>query len=171
MEIVIIAAVADNGVIGDGNKMPWRLKSDLQRFRALTWGKPVVMGRKTSLSIGKPLAGRTNIIVSRDRHFAAAGAVVAPTLEAALEVARADALRRGVSEIMVIGGSEIYAAFLPRAGCLEITRVHAAPEGDAHFPPIDPAIWVEVESTPPAAGPDDTATTSFHAYRRRGAPV
>ena len=96
MEIVLIAAVAENGVIGRGGTMPWRLKSDMQHFRALTIGKPVVMGRKTYLSLAiKPLPGRTNIVVTRDASFTAPGVLVAPSLEAALEAARGDALRRG----------------------------------------------------------------------------
>jgi len=163
----MVAAVAENGVIGNGNAMPWRLKSDLQRFRALTWGRPVVMGRKTYLSIGKALPGRTNIVVSRDRAFCGKNVVAAPTLEVALEVARADALRRGVGEVMIIGGAEVYAALLAQATRLEITRVHATPEGDALFPPIDGATWEEVSRTGPQTGPHDSAAISFHSYRRK----
>src|SRR3954454_4702514 len=109
MQMVLIAAVAENGVIGRGGTMPWRLKSDMRHFRALTLGKPVVMGRKTYLSLSiRPLPARTNIVVTRDANFTAPGALVARSLEIALEVARGDALRRG-SDIMVIGGAEIYA--------------------------------------------------------------
>ena len=97
--LFLVAAVADNGVIGQAGALPWRLKSDLRNFRAITMGKPVVMGRKTYLSIGRPLAGRTNIVVSRDRAFAAAGVLVAPSVQSALTAARGDALRRGVGEI------------------------------------------------------------------------
>ena len=99
MNIVLVAAIAENGVIGRGNALPWRLKSDMQHFRALTMGKPVIMGRKTYLSIGKPLAGRTTIVVSRDRTFAAPGVVVAPSLADAITTARGDALRRGADSI------------------------------------------------------------------------
>ena len=99
MDIIIVAAVAENGIIGRGNALPWRLKSDMAHFRALTMGKPVIMGRKTFLSIGKPLKGRTTIVVSRDREFAAAGAVVAPNLDAAFAVAHGDALRRQAGAI------------------------------------------------------------------------
>ena len=137
--IVLLAAVAENGVIGRDNALPWRLKSDMQRFRALTMGKPVVMGRKTYVSIGKPLKGRTNIVVSRDRAFAAAGVVVAHDLASALTAARGDALRRGADAIMVIGGTDIFVQTLPLADRLEITIVHARPQGDTLFPPIDPA--------------------------------
>ena len=107
--IILLAAVAENGVIGSGNALPWRLRSDMQNFRALTMGKPVIMGRKTFLSIGKPLRGRTTIVVSRDRGFTAAGAVVAPSLDAALIAARGDALRRRADATVVAGGAEIYA--------------------------------------------------------------
>src|SRR6185369_12381119 len=107
--LVLVVAVADNGVIGQGGRLPWRLKSEMAHFRRVTMGKPVVMGRKTFLSIGKPLAGRSNIVVSRDLSFAAPGVVVAPDIEAALTVARGDALRRGATEIAVIGGADIYA--------------------------------------------------------------
>ena len=110
--IVLVVAAADNDVIGSDGKLPWHLRSDLQHFRALTMGKPVVMGRKTYLSIGRPLPGRTNIVVSRGPGFAAPGLLVAPTLQAALTAARGDALRRW-SDIMVIGGAEIFAQLLP----------------------------------------------------------
>src|SRR5215469_15283512 len=109
MEIVLIVAVADNGVIGAGNAIPWRLKTDQLRLKAMTIGKPVVMGRKTFLSLRRPLPGRTNIVVTRDASFRAAGAVIVPSLTEALAIARADALRRSVAEIAVIGGAEIYA--------------------------------------------------------------
>ncbi|MEX2034263.1 MAG: dihydrofolate reductase, partial [Xanthobacteraceae bacterium] len=141
ISIVLIAAVADNGVIGRDNAMPWRLGSDLKRFKALTMGKPVLMGRKTLLSIGKPLPGRTNIVVSRNESFAAPGVLVAGDLAAALSAARGDALRRGADEIAVIGGTDIFAQCMPLADRLEITHVHARPEGDTYFPPIDESRW------------------------------
>jgi dihydrofolate reductase len=158
MEIVLVAAVAENGVIGRKGGLPWRLKSDLQHFRAITLGKPVVMGRKTWDSIGRPLPGRTNIVATRDRAFTARGAVVAD-LAAALEVARADALRRNVDAIAVIGGGDIYAQVFALATRLEITRVHARPEGETVFPPLDPAQWRETARCGFPAGPDDE--TSF----------
>jgi dihydrofolate reductase len=171
MEIVIIAAVADNGVIGHGGVMPWRLKSDMQHFRALTAGKPVVMGRKTYLSLSiKPLPGRTNIVVTRDAGFTAPGVLVAPGLDAALEAARGDALRRGGAEIMVIGGAEIYAQAMPRASRLEITRIHARPEGDTHFPAID-AGWTEVARAAHPAGPNDDASYDLVSYRRTNVAI
>ena len=163
-QIVIIAAVAENGVIGRGGTMPWRLKSDMQHFRALTMGKPVVMGRKTYLSLSvKPLPGRTNIVVTRDANFIAPGVLVASSLTAALQIARGDALRRG-TDIMVLGGAEIYARAMPLAHRLEITRIHMAPEGDTVFPPIDPAIWREATREPRPKGLGDDAAFDFVSY-------
>jgi dihydrofolate reductase len=167
MQVVLIAAVAENGVIGRGGTMPWRLKSDMRHFRALTAGKPVVMGRKTYMSLSvRPLPGRTNIVVTRDAGFAAPGVLAAPGVEAALEAARGDALRRGADAVMVIGGADVYAQAMPLATGLEITQIHAAPEGDTRFPPIDPAVWREVARVAQPAGPDDDAAYDFVSYRR-----
>jgi dihydrofolate reductase len=168
MEIVLIVAVADNGVIGAAGAIPWRLKSDQQRLKAITMGKPVVMGRKTFVSLKRPLAGRTNIVLTRDADFRAAGAVVATSFEAAYAVARGDALRRGVGEIAVIGGSEIYARWMEMAGRLEITEVHASPAGDTRFAAIEPGAWLEVARERHPAGPDDSAEFTYVTYRRRG---
>jgi dihydrofolate reductase len=167
MEIALIIAVADNGVIGADNTIPWRLKTDLQRFKAMTTGKPVVMGRKTFLSLRRPLPGRTNIVMTRDPNFRALGAVVTTSLDHALDVAKGDALRRFVTEIAVIGGAEIYAQCMGRADRLEITEVHASPAGDTRFGPIDKAAWEEVARAENPAGPDDNAAFSFVTYRRR----
>jgi dihydrofolate reductase len=157
MEIVLVAAVAQNGVIGRDGGLPWRIKSDMQRFRALTWGKPAVVGRRTYFSFTrKPLPGRTNIVVSRARDLAVPGAIVAASLPAALDVARGDALRRAVDAIMVLGGADIYAQAMPLANRLEVTHIHAQCEGDTVFPAIDPAIWREAARTvfPPVPGDD-----------------
>lgn len=169
-EIVLVAAVAKNGVIGRDGALPWRLKSDLQHFRALTSGKPVLMGRKTFSSLGRPLPGRTNIVVTRDRSFGAAGVVAAPDLPTGLAIAEADALRRGVEDIMVIGGGEIFAACLQGADRLEITQVDLAPDGDATFPAIDPTTWRETARVPHPAGPSDDADFTVVTYRRTHAP-
>jgi dihydrofolate reductase len=169
IEIVLVAAVAENGVIGQGGRLPWRLKSDLQHFRRVTIGRPVVMGRKTFASLGKPLAGRTNIVISRDRAFAAPGILVASDLGAALTAARGDALRRNVSEIAVIGGADVYAQTLAMADRLVITWVNLRCEGDAAFPAIDPDIWQEVERYEQRAGPEDDAPFSVLLYRHRAA--
>jgi dihydrofolate reductase len=165
-EIVLVAAVSENGIIGNDNGLPWRLKSDLQHFRARTIGKPVVMGRKTFHAIGRPLPGRTNIVLTRDPGFAAAGVVVATTLASALDAARGDAWRRGVGEIAVIGGADLYAQTVAAADRLEITRVHAKVTGDAMFPVIDPRIWGEIARNGQAAGPGDDAAMSFITYQR-----
>jgi dihydrofolate reductase len=168
MEIVLIAAVADNGVIGANNTIPWRLKSDMQRLKAMTIGRPVVMGRKTYESFPRrPLPGRTNILITRDAAFRADGAVVTTSLESAASLARGDALRRNVQEIAIIGGAEIYAQFMAGADRLEITEVHIRPEGDTHFPRIDAALWQEVARARHPAGPQDSAEFSYVTYRRR----
>jgi dihydrofolate reductase len=165
--LVLVAAIAENGVIGRAGALPWRLKTDLKRFRALTVGHPIVMGRKTYLSFGKPLKNRTNIVVSRDPEFAAAGIVVAPSLEAAMEVAEGDALRRGAAAIVIGGGSDIYSKTIGMAARLEITRVHVRPEGDTMFPEIDPARWCEAARQEYEAGPDDEAPFTTLTYERR----
>ena len=167
MEIVFVAAVAENGVIGANGAMPWRLKSDLARLKALTIGKPVVMGRKTFVSIGRPLPGRTNIVVTRDQGFRADGVVVTRSFADAKAIATGDALRRFATEIAVIGGAEIYAQWMDIADRLEITEVHARPDGDTHFPAIDPAAWEEVARVRNPAGAHNSADFSYVTYRRR----
>jgi dihydrofolate reductase len=167
MEIVLIVAVAENGVIGSRGTIPWRLKSDMQRLKALTMGKPVVMGRKTFISLKRPLPGRTNIVVTRDAGFRAAGAVVANSFADARAIAQGDALRRFATEIAIIGGAEIYAQWMACADRLEITEVRARPEGDAFFAAIDAADWEEVARVRNPAGPDDSADFSYVTYRRR----
>ncbi|WP_407193959.1 dihydrofolate reductase [Bradyrhizobium sp. STM 3566] len=166
MEIVFVVAIAENGVIGAGNAIPWRLKSDMARFKALTIGKPVIMGRKTFESLRRPLPDRTNIVITRDAAYRASGAIVTTSGAAAAAVALGDALRRSVTEIAVIGGAEIYRQWLDRADRLEITEVHARPEGDTHFD-IDKADWDEIERIRHPAGPDDSADFSYVTCRRR----
>ena len=166
MQIVLIAAVAENGVIGRDGGMPWRLKSDMRHFRALTLDKPVVMGRKTYLSLSmKPLPRRTNIVISRDKDFTVPGAVVAASLADALQVARGDALRRG-TDVMVIGGAEIYVQAMPLCDRLEITRVNMTVDGDVVFPAIDPAAWREIARDRHPAGPEDDAGYETVTYIR-----
>jgi dihydrofolate reductase len=167
--VVLVVAVADNDVIGQGGGLPWRLTSEMQHFRSVTMGKPVVMGRKTYRSIGRPLAGRTNIVVSRDPGFAAPGILVAGDVDAALTVARGDALRRRAEAIAVIGGADIYAQTIARADRLVLTRVHLQPTGDTKFPPIDPGVWRETERTEHDAGPNDDASFTVIVYDRRAA--
>lgn len=164
--IVLLAAVADNGVIGRDNALPFRQGSDLKRFKSLTMGKPVLMGRKTYLSIGKPLPGRTNIVMSRDPGFEPAGVVVASSLAAALDTARDDAEKRGVDEVMVIGGTGLFEQTMPLADRMEITHVHSQPRGDTFFPPIDATRWRAVARSDHPAGPRDEASFSYVTYTR-----
>ena len=165
--IVLVVAVAENGVIGQGGRLPWRLKSEMRHFRDVTWGKPVVVGRKTYESFArKPLPGRTNIVVTRDRALTIPGALVTTSVSAALDAARGDALRRGVGDISVVGGADIYAQTIGDADRLVVTRVKLQPAGDTTFPPIDPKVWREVEHTDHAAGPEDEAGYSIHVYER-----
>jgi dihydrofolate reductase len=166
MDIVIVAAVAANGVIGRGNGLPWRLKSDLMNFRAVTMGKPVVMGRRTFASLGRQLKGRTVIVVSRDPAFAASGVIVAPSLEAALATARGDALRRGAGAIIVAGGADIYAQALPLATRLLITEVHKAVDGDVRFPALDSKVWRESARNEQTPAAEDEAAFAFVTYER-----
>ena len=169
MEIVLIVAVADNGVIGSGGAIPWRLKTDQQRLKAMTMNRPVVMGRKTFVSLRRPLPGRTNIVVTRDANFRAPGAVVTTSLADARAVATGDALRRSATEIAIIGGAEIYAQWMDIADRLEITEVHAGPGGDTYFAAIKPADWEEVARLRNSFGPDNSADFSYVTYRRRRA--
>ncbi len=138
MKVSLIVAMAENRVIGRDNQLPWRLSADLQHFKALTMGKPIVMGRKTWESIGRPLPGRTNIVVTRDAGYQAEGCTVVHSVDQALEAAA------GSDEVMVIGGANLYQQLLERADCLYLTLVKAAVEGDAWFPEFDMAQWREV---------------------------
>lgn len=167
MTVVLIVAFAENGVIGQGNAIPWRLKTDQQRFKAVTMNKPVVMGRKTFVSLRRPLPGRTNIVITRDTTFQAAGAVVTTSLDNAISVATGDALRRFATEIVVMGGAEIYKQSMAIADRLDVTEVHATIDGDTHFPAIDPAIWHETSRERHAAGLEDSADFTYVTYRRR----
>jgi dihydrofolate reductase len=167
MKIVLVAAIGDNSVIGRDGQLPWRLRSDLQHFRKVTLNRPVIMGRKTHESIGKLLLGRTNIVLTRDPSLVAPGAVLATSLDAALGYAHTDAVKRGADEIMVIGGSDIFAAIMPMADRLEITHVHASPEGDVLFPPIDPEVWQEISREEHFAGPNDDANFALATYVKR----
>lgn len=166
-EIALVVAVAENGVIGQRNEIPWRLKAEQQRFKAITIGKPVVMGRKTFDSLRRPLPGRTNIVITRDPDFTAAGALVTRSLVDALAIAKGDALRRSVTEIAVIGGAEIYTASMPVADRLEVTEVHTRVDGDTVFPSIDPSVWHEIARCRNKAAIGDTADYSYVTYRRR----
>lgn len=165
--IVMVAAVAKNGVIGLDNQLLWRLKTDLQHFRALTLGRPVLMGRKTFDSIGKPLPGRQIIVISRDAKLSISGVLTATSIDAGLELAAGIQDERiQTDRIMIAGGGEIYAALLDRADELRITEVDLAPEGDAVFPTIDRKRWKETERRSYQRSHDDEAAFSFVTYLR-----
>ena len=155
MRVVIVAAIGENGVIGRDGRLPWRLPADLKRFKELTMGRPMVMGRKTWDSIGRPLPGRRSLVLSRDPDFAAPGATVVRSAEEALLLAEP------AEELMVIGGGAIYTLFLPLADRLELTRVHVDLEGDAHFPPFDPHRFIEVSREERAADPENPHRMTF----------
>lgn len=165
--VALIAAVAANGVIGAGNAMPWHLPGDFAHFRRTTLGKPVIMGRKTFESIGKPLPGRTNIVVSRQPGYQPEGVIVIDSLAAALDHAQAIATADGVAEVIVAGGAEIYRQAMPAADRLYITHVDLAPAGDARFPPIDPGVWRLVEVLDVQPGARDSAAFRVKLYERR----
>lgn len=137
ISIAMIAAVAHNGAIGRDNELPWRISGDLQFFKRVTMSKPVVMGRKTFESIGRPLPGRDNIVITRNANWCADGVTCAPSLESALDLARQSACASGVDEVMVIGGAQIYRQALPQARRLYVTEVDAEVDGDAFFPELD----------------------------------
>lgn len=158
MKLSLIVAVSRNGVIGVDNKLPWHLPEDLKYFKSVTMGKPLVMGRKTYDSIGRPLPGRTNIVVTRDPQWQAAGVEVAQSLEAALELGRSACVAAGADEIMVIGGEQIYRMTLPAADRLYLTQVDADVEGDAFFPDVDFSEWNQVTEQLPQV-------TDTHPYR------
>jgi dihydrofolate reductase len=141
--LAMIVAMASNRVIGRNNQLPWYLPNDLKYFKATTMGKPIIMGRKTYESIGKPLPGRTNIVITSNREFSAEGVKVAHTIDEAMNIADAVAVLEGAQEVVVIGGSEIYALFLPKTDRLYLTEVHAEVEGDAFFPELDWSRWQE----------------------------
>lgn len=143
MRISLIAAMGRNRVIGVEGGLPWHIPGDLKFFKAQTLGKPIVMGRKTIESIGRPLPGRPNIVITRQEDYAPDGVEVVSTLRDALRLATGHAEKLGKDEIMIVGGAQIYAASIERADRLYITEVDSAPDGDAFFPEIDKAAWRE----------------------------
>jgi dihydrofolate reductase len=161
VSIALVVAVAENGVIGKGNALPWRLSADLRRFKALTLGHTVIMGRKTFDSIGKGLTGRRNLVVSRNPEFRPEGATRVPSLEAAFNEAGP------TGEVFVIGGAEIYRQAIPVAEKIYLTLVHAAPEGDAHFPLPDGTEWALVSSESRGADDKNEYSSEFRVYQRR----
>lgn len=166
MLISIVAALDESGLIGAGKRLPWRLRGDMRRFRRITMGKPLLMGRLTFESIGRPLDGRTNVVLSRRAGYEASGCRVATSFEGALAIARADG--GGAPELMVIGGAEVYALALPVADRLYLTRVQGRFEGDVYFPPYDESEWIEERCD--AGGDADGPAYRFVTYRRRCGP-
>lgn len=164
--IALVVAVAANGVIGKDGKLPWHISSDLKFFRNITMGKPIVMGRKTYESIGKPLDGRDNIVITRNAGYQPEGVIVASNVEDALSIARKKAAARGSDEISVIGGAQIYGQTLPIADVIYLTEVHDTPDGDAFFPEIDRLAWKEVSRERFEAGPRDNADYSIVVLER-----
>ena len=155
MKISIVVAMASNGVIGRDNELPWHLPADLQHFKETTMGKPILMGRKTWESIGRPLPGRTNIVITRDTAYRAEGCVVVNSIDAALEASS------GQDEVMVIGGAEFYRQVLPLADTIYLTRIHATISGDTCFPELNVADWREVERSDHAADEKNPHDYSF----------
>lgn len=165
LPLALIAALADNRVIGLDNRMPWHLPADLKHFKALTLGKPVVMGRKTWDSLGRPLPGRLNLVVSRQQDLRLEGAEVFPDLASALVRAEAWAREQGVDELMLIGGAQLYTQALPLAERLYLTRIVLEPQGDAFFPDWGDADWRLVSRTEHAATAEAPAY-AFEAWER-----
>jgi dihydrofolate reductase len=159
-ELVLIAAVARNGVIGRENTLPWRLKADLAHFKRTTLGAPVLMGRKTWESLGRPLPGRHNIVISRNADYRAEGATVVPSLAAAISAAG------DVPQVFLIGGAQLYAEGIGQADRLILTEVQAQIEGDAWFPPVDPAHFREIGRSHLPADADNDHPMDFVEYIR-----
>jgi dihydrofolate reductase len=166
MRLAMIVAQSSNRVIGRDNKLPWYLPGDLKYFKQATMGKPIIMGRKTFESIGKPLPGRLNIIISRDASFTAQGTKVVMSLPEAIELAESQALIDGVDEAMIIGGAQIYALALPEVERLYITQVHADIEGDAYFPEFNRSQWTELGREDFSAQGPNPYDYSFIVYQR-----
>ena len=167
LPLILVVAMAENGVIGRDNQLLWRLKTDLGRFRRLTMGKPMIMGRKTFQSIGRPLPGRETIVLTRDAGFAAEGVHVAHTWEAALAKGQELATAAGADAVAVAGGAEVYALSLPHIEKLFLTKVQTAPEGDAVFPPLDRSQFRETRREDRPQGPDDEHPFTFIDLERR----
>lgn len=166
-KLVLVVAVADNGVIGKDGRLPWKIPGDLKHFQKLTVNKPVVMGRLTYESMGGPLKNRTNIVITSNPDYKAEGAAVVASLKDALALASSDADARGIDEIAIIGGSAVFGETLPVAARLEITEVHGSPEGDTVFPPFDRNEWQETRRDGPHQGERDSLPYTFVTYERR----
>lgn len=169
MTVTLVVAAARNGVIGRGGDMPWRMPSSLKRFRELTMSRPMIMGRRTFEAIGRLLDGRDSIVVTRNPNFAINGVHRVASLGQAFELAARLANGRGTTEIIIAGGGEIYAAALPYATRVYVDLIDAAPEGDTHFPELNPAEWRETARMPIAPSPRDEFAATAILYDRIGA--
>ncbi len=167
MRTSIIVAMAENGVIGRDGGLPWRLSEDLKRFKDITMGKPIVMGRKTWESIGRPLPGRPHVVISRDAAYTAEGVDVVQDVDAAIARARALADGTGVEELMIIGGAEIYRLALPITNRMYVTEIHSSIDGDTHFPKFDRDEWQETAREGPLAAGKSDLTYSFIQLDRK----
>lgn len=167
ISICLVAAVAENRVIGNGPDIPWKLPSDFAHFKQTTLGKPLIMGRKTFESIGRPLPGRTNIVVTRHKGYQPEGVIVLDSLDAAIEHGRAIARADKVGEVMIAGGADIYRQAITQADKLIISHVELTPEGDALFPEIAPDVWEIAENLPVTPSEKDSAAYSIKVYTRR----
>ncbi|MBB5073134.1 dihydrofolate reductase [Bartonella callosciuri] len=165
--VCLIAAVAENGVIGHEGAMPWRLSTDLQRFKALTFGKPIIMGRKTWDSLGRPLPGRINIVITRNHAFTAESAVITHSLSQACSVAKRVASQNGVDTVFIIGGGEIFQQGLHIADKIFLTEVLASIKGDSFFPVFDKEKWTIVQTQYIPQGERDSYPTRFVVYERK----
>jgi dihydrofolate reductase len=165
--LTLVAAVARNGAIGGGGRLLWRLRSDMRRFRAITMGKPVIMGRKTWESIGVPLAGRSIVVLTRVADYPSSGLALATDIPDALRKANDLADVSGASEIIVAGGGEVYLQTVDLATHMRLTEVDLAPAADAFFPQINQAVWREVARDTHPAGGDDEAAFAFVDYDRQ----
>ena len=168
MIVSMVVAMSRNSVIGRDNGLPWRLSTDLKRFKTLTMGKPIILGRKNYDSIGRALPGRPNIVVTRNPDFSADGVIVTSSIEEAFDRAVTEAEGLGVDELCVIGGGKIYAQAMDRADILHVTHIDAEIEGDTVFPPIDPKMWEITSETAVPAGEKDDFATRYVVYRRKG---
>ncbi len=167
VRIAFVVAIAENGVIGREGQLPWRLPSDLKRFRKLTLGKPIIMGRKTYESIGKPLDGRDNIVVTRQKDLRAAGVHVVASIGEAMALGRKLAAERGVEEVAIIGGADIFRAAMPDTARIYLTLVHGDPDGDLRMALPDPQQWREIAREPMPQTPGDQFPADFIVLDRK----
>lgn len=166
-KLIVVVAVARNGVIGVENRIPWRVPTDLKRFKELTWGKPLIIGRRTWQSLERPLPNRNIVVVSRDPSFTAAGAHIAQNTREALATARRIASSTGAKEIVIGGGTDVYNDFMDEIDVIYLTEIELEPRGEAFFPKLDPEKWIETAREIPPRGPRDEADFSFVTLERR----